>query len=195
MKICPSVYNPIIYPILTKEKAIFMAKFIIILLVLYLIYYAGNIVYDLFIKKGNSINTEESDVFSIMEFEEQNRDDVTSVGIEDVENLNTPKSFNKREFPINEKPSEERQNIDVLRQRFESEQNIDSFDPSAVNQNNEEEEHQSEIHDDEEIESPKEDKVLAKKANKEMFDDFLNLAETLVQLVSNNNGHKVYNAS
>ena len=195
MKLRQLLYNPIIYPILSIEKTIFMAKFIIILLALYVIYYTGNIVYDLFIKKGNSLITEESDVFSITEFEEQNRDEVTSVGIEDVENLNTPKSFNKREFPINEKPSEERQNIDVLRQRFESEQDIDSFEPSAINQNKEEEEYESEIHDDIEIESPKEDKVLAKKANKEMFDDFLNLAETLVQLVSNNKGHKVYNAS
>lgn len=195
MKICPLVYNPIIYPILSIEKTIFMAKFIIILLALYVIYYTGNIVYDLFIKKGNSLITEESDVFSITEFEEQNRTVVMTIGIEDVENLNTPKSFNKREFPINEEPSEERQNIDVLRERFESEQNIDSFDPTAINQNIEEEDIQSETPDDEEIESPKEDQVLAKKANKEMFDDFLSLAETLVQLVSNNKGHKVYNAS
>ena len=113
MKLRQMLYNPIIYPILSIEKTIFMAKFIFILLVLYVIYYTGNIVYDLFIKKSNSLITEESDVFSITEFEEQNRDDVTSVGIEDVENLNTPKSFNKREFPINEKPSQERQNIDV----------------------------------------------------------------------------------
>ena len=195
MKLRQLLYNPIIYPILSIEKTIFMAKFIIILLVLYVIYYTGNIVYDLFIKKDNSLITEESDVFSLSDFEEQNRSDVTTVGIEDVENLNTPRSFNKKEFPINDKPSQERQNIDVLRQRFESEQDIDSFDPSAINQNNEEEKYQSEIHEDEEIESPKEDKVLAKKANKEMFDDFLNLAETLVQLVSNNKGHKVYNAS
>lgn len=195
MKHWQLVYNPFIYPILSIEKIIFMAKFSIILLVLYVIYYAGNILYDLFIKKGHSLITEESDVFSLSDFEEQNRSDVTTVGIEDVENLNTPRSFNKKEFPINDKPSQERQNIDVLRQRFESEQDIDSFDPSAINHNNEEEKYQSEIHEDEEIESPKEDKVLAKKANKEMFDDFLNLAETLVQLVSNNKGHKVYNAS
>ena len=195
MKLRQSLYNPIIYPILSIEKTIFMAKFIIILLALYVIYYTGNIVYDLFIKKGNSLITEENDVFSITEFEEQTRDDITTVGIEDVENLNTPKSFNKREFPINEESSEERQNIDVLRERFESEQNIDSFDPSAINQNNEEEDIQSETPDDEEIESQKEDKVLAIKANRERFHDFLNLAETLVQLVSNNKGHKVYNAS
>ena len=195
MKLRQLLYNPIIYPILSIEKTIFMAKFIIILLALYVIYYTGNIVYDLFFKKGNSLITEESDVFSIAEFEEQNRDDVTMVGIEDVENLNTPKSFNKREFPIKDEPSEERQDINALRERFESEQDIDSFDPSAIKQNNEEKKYHSEIHDDIEIESPKEDKVLAKKANKEMFDNFLNLAETLVQLVSNNKGHKVYNAS
>ena len=87
MKLRQLLYNPIIYPILSIEKTIFMAKFIIILLVLYVIYYTGNIVYDLFIKKDNSLITEESDVFSIMEFEEQNRDDVTSVGIEDVTDL------------------------------------------------------------------------------------------------------------
>ncbi|MDN3607684.1 hypothetical protein [Kaistella yonginensis] len=172
-----------------------MAKFLIILLVLYVIYYTGNIVYDLFIKKGNSIITEESDVFSLTDYEEQNRSDVTTVGIEDVENLNTPKSFNKREFPINEEPSKERQDINALRERFESEQDIDSFDPTAFNQNNAEEESQSETSDNEEDESSKEDQDIAKKAIRERFFDFLNLAETAVQMVSNINGHKVYNAS
>ncbi|WP_417430052.1 hypothetical protein [Halpernia sp.] len=172
-----------------------MAKFSIILLVLYVIYYAGNIIYDLFIKKGNSIITEESDVFSITEFEEQNRGDVTTVGIEDVENLNTPRSFNKKEFSINIEPSKERQNIDVLRERFESEQNIDSYDLTALNQNNAEEDNHSETPNKEENESPKEDKNRVEKANRERFYDFLNLAATTVQLVSNNNGHKVYNAS
>ncbi len=172
-----------------------MAKFSILLLVLYMIYYAGNILYDLFIKKGNSLITEESDVFSLIDFEEQNRSDVMTVGIEDVENLNTPRSFNKKEFPIDTEPSKERQDIDVLRKKFESEQNIDSFDPTAFNQNNEEENNQSETPDYEYIESPKKNKNMAEKANRERFYDFLNLAETSVQLVSNNNGHKVYQAS
>jgi hypothetical protein len=195
MKHWQLVYNPFIYPILSIEKIIFMAKFSILLLVLYMIYYAGNILYDLFIKKGNSLITEESDVFSLIDFEEQNRSDVMTVGIEDVENLNTPRSFNKKEFPIDTEPSKERQDIDVLRKKFESEQNIDSFDPTAFNQNNEEENNQSETPDYEYIESPKKNKNMAEKANRERFYDFLNLAETSVQLVSNNNGHKVYQAS
>lgn len=182
------------YPILSPQITFFMAKFLMILFFLYVIYYAGNIVYDLFIKKDTSTETEESDVFSITEFEEENRGDITNVGIEDVENLNTPKSFNKREFPINEEPSEERQDIEVLRKRFESEQNIDFFDPTVLNQINRDTDNHSRTLENEEREIPEKETKMEEKATKEKFYDLLNLAATTVQMISNNNGHKVYNA-
>lgn len=171
-----------------------MAKFLMILFFLYVIYYAGNIIYDLFIKKGTSTKTEESDVFSITEFEEQNRSDITNVGIEDVENLNTPKSFNKRVLSIDREILDERQDIEVLRERFESEQNIDSFDPTVINQINRDRDNHSRTHENEEIEIQKKDIKMEEKATREKFYDLLNLAATTVQMISNNNGHKVYNA-
>ncbi|MDP2455234.1 MULTISPECIES: hypothetical protein [unclassified Kaistella] len=178
-----------------------MTKFLIILLALYILYYIGNMVYDLFVKKESTLVTEEIDVFSLVEFEEQNRDAVTTVGIEDVENLNTPKSFNKKEFPIDTEISEEREDIEVWRRRFESEQNIDSFDLDAVEsevvhnviddvtpiENNE-----PELMDQVSTEDPNQ---ILRKINKKQWYQMLNDAESTVQMISNTNGHKVYQAA
>ena len=193
------IFNPII-DFQSLEKLLNMTKFLIILLTLYILYYIGNMVYDLFVKKESTLVTEEIDVFSLVEFEEQNREAVTTVGIEDVENLNTPKSFNKKEFPINTEISEERKDIDVWRQRFESEQDMESFDSGSVKseglhnltdvvtatENNEPEMMDQVISDD--------TNQILRKINKEQWYQMLNDAETTVQMISNTNGHKVYQA-
>ena len=155
-----------------------MTKFAAIVIALYFLYYAGNMIYDLFLKKDFTVKNEETDEFSLMEFSEEYRDDVKDIGIEDVENLNMPNSFTKRElapFPIEE--SEERQDMDYWREKFESEQNIDSF-----HQNNEV------------IPSSSNEKMdsTPNKTNKDKWHQLLNLAETSVQLISNNDGHKIY---
>lgn len=194
------IFNPIIH-YQSLEKFLNMTKFLIILLALYILYYIGNMVYDLFVKQESTLVTEEIDVFSLVEFEEQNRDAVTTVGIEDVENLNTPKSFNKKEFLIDTEISEEREDIEVWRRRFESEQNIDSFDVNPVEsevvhnviddvtptENNE-----PELMDQLSTEDP--NKIL-RKINKEQWYQILSDAESTVQMISNTNGHKVYQAA
>ncbi len=193
------IFNPIIH-YQSLEKLLNMTKFLIILLTLYILYYIGNMVYDLFVKKESTLVSEEIDVFSLVEFEEQNRDAVTTVGIEDVENLNTPKSFNKKEFPVDTEISEERKDIDVWRQRFESEQDMESFDSGSVKseglhnltdvvtatENNEPEMMDQVISDD--------TNQILRKINKEQWYQMLNDAETTVQMISNTNGHKVYQA-
>lgn len=194
------IYNPVIH-YQSLENLLNMTKFLFILMVIYFLYYAGNMVYDLFLKKESPLVTEEIDVFSLVEFEAQNREEVTTVGIEDVENLNTPYSFNKREFPINSEISEEREDIEVWRQRFESEQDMDSFDSGSIN---------TEIENkaaDELIDTENNEPVLLKientedeanqirrKANENKWKQLWNDAETTVQMISNTNGHKVYQA-
>ena len=182
-----------------------MTKFIIILLALYALYYVGNIFYDLFLKKESAVNSED---FYQLDFEELNKTEVTTIGIEDVENLNTPKSFTQREFPIETTLSEERQNMDHWRERFESEQNIDSFDDEKMIEPTEEkivedselkfeEKLDSVIIDDERIQNQQYIAVnlAIKKLNSDRWKKMLNLAETNVQLIKNINGHKVYNTS
>ncbi|QOW09832.1 hypothetical protein Q73A0000_06910 [Kaistella flava (ex Peng et al. 2021)] len=185
-----------------------MTQFIIILLALYALYYVGNIVYDLFLKKESAVNSEENEDFYHLDFEELNKTEVTTVGIEDVENLNTPKSFSQREFPIETTLLEERQNMDHWRERFESEQNIDSFNAKKLIEPTEEkiiedselkfeEKLDSVIIDDERIQNQQNDEVnlAIKKLNSDRWKKMLNLAETNVQLIKNIDGFKVYQSS
>ena len=193
------IFNPIIH-YQSLEKFLNMTKFLIILIALYFLYYIGNIVYDLFVKKESTLVTEEIDVFSLVEFEEQNRDAVTTVGIEDVENLNTPKSFNKKEFPVDIEISEEREDIEVWRQRFESEQNIDSFD-SGILETVGDDNNLDEVIGTERSEADLRDEADSianqnlRKINNDRWYQMLNDAETTVQMISNMNGHKVYQAA
>lgn len=209
MKTWIPIFNPVLY-YYSLEKLLFMTKFLIILIALYVLYYIGNIVYDLFIKKESTLVTEESDVFSLAEFEEQNRDDVTTVGIEDVENLNTPKSFNKKEFPVNNDLSEDREDIEVWRQRFESEQNIDSFESGILANEKEEiasvkiiEENSNDEGgtEDEDVDDHNDntDKSLEaaniqvpRKVDNAQFREMFNQAETIVQTIEHEDGRKVF---
>lgn len=209
MKTWIPIFNPVLY-YYSLEKLLFMTKFLIILIALYVLYYIGNIVYDLFIKKESTLVTEESDVFSLAEFEEQNRDDVTTVGIEDVENLNTPKSFNKREFPVNNDLSENREDIEVWRQRFESEQNIDYFESGILankeeeiafvkiieensnNQGDTEDEDANDHNDNTDKSLEAANIQLPRKVDNAQFREMFNQAETIVQTIEHEDGRKVF---
>ena len=76
-----------------------MLKYSLILLGAYLLYYAGNIVYDLFLKKEKTLHTDATEEFSLADFAESESLPPSSIGIEDVENIRTPKSFLKTEIP------------------------------------------------------------------------------------------------
>lgn len=228
-------WTPIFNPILhyhSLENLLIMTKFLVALLALYVLYYIGNIVYDLFFKKKSTLITEEVDIFSLAEFEEENRADVVTVGIDDVENLNTPKSFTRKEFPIDIEQSGERENIEVWRQKFESEQNIDQFNSESVagkilddvsgedheldvaeqvdiegrgddledvlttiyQVENEDEIEQEEIEFSEEKRVERATQIL-RDSSRELWFRLWGEAETMIQLVSSENGHKVYNVS
>ena len=149
-----------------------MIKFSVLLLTAYVLYYAGNIIYDLFLKKAPNTNQEESEVFSLSDFTDK-KEDPKVVGIEDVENLNTPQSFTKKEIiPKSSSEDEERLSLDELRQRFESEQDLDDISDSKPEKKKE---------------TPKE--------KDSSWQNILNLSETMVQLVSNIDGHKVYQST
>ena len=186
-----------------------MTKFIIILIVLYIVYYAGNIIYDLFLKTNSIIKTEDNQEFSLVDFEEENRSNVKIVGIEDVENLITPKSYNKKQFPIETVFTEERQNMDHWRERFESEQNIDSFEEDEPLQENVDDQNEKEIEvqskDIIEPEIENNEWVQNQKnaadiqaiilANSNIWKKKMALAETTVNVVDNMKGQKVYHSS
>lgn len=206
-----------------------MIKISLAILTVYLLYYAGNIVYDLFLKKDKKSNEDETEEFSLSEISEE-QGFVSSVGIEDVENLNTPKSFNKNPIQrdgINE-TTEERQDLERLRQLFESEQDLDESDFSKENlsetnsseietqPSSKEEQIQNELQEPEqeqesseqefsettveenpqtkEYVQPNQELSIQETPKSKDWKTMLNLSETLVQLVANHNGHKVYHS-
>lgn len=71
-----------------------MGKVILITGILYLLYYAGNIVYDLFIKKPIVVHNEnEGELISIGAILENESEPVKNIREEEVEDLDTPNSY------------------------------------------------------------------------------------------------------
>jgi len=174
-----------------------MLKYSFILLAVYFLYYAGNIVYDLFLKKEKTIHTDDTEEFSLADFAKSENLPPSSIGIEDVENIRTPKSFLKSEIPISKAQNtfEKNPDLEELRRRFESEQDIDGYDNddepvknttenTEVIQSKNNENHQNQIQE--------EQASSIQKSNKNKWHQLLNLAETSVQMISNNDGYKTY---
>lgn len=192
-----------------------MIKIFLIILAIYLIYYAGNIVYDLFLKKDSAAKEEEAQEYALTALTEQDKAEIKAVSIDDVEHLNTPNSFNtKEQFSSSEREPDEPHDLEHWRQKFESEQDIDAFETmSEMDENSTEKEiskyqpsEQEAIQRDEtkeflatpfekeentHSEHKKEDTVLKLK---QQFNQFLSLAETQVQVLSDRDGFKVYHS-
>lgn len=175
-----------------------MSKLLLVILAIYIIYYAGNIIFDLFFDKRNEVKSEEDDQFSIHEFEKENHVEAEIIGIEDVENLQTPDSFSKNNFtsPTDEN-TEQRQDLDYWRTMFEYEENIDEFGEA---EKIEKPQNNKSTHD---VENSDFENTIIRNDhfhrdnlhNEYNWFQLMNIAETTAQLISSTNGHKVYHSS
>jgi len=176
-----------------------MLKYSLILLGAYLLYYAGNIVYDLFLKKEKTLHTDATEEFSLADFAESESLPPSSIGIEDVENIRTPKSFLKSEIPTTQVQNtfEENPDLEELRRRFESEQDIDGFDNDdepVKNTTENTEVVQSKNNENYQNQIQEEQASSIQKSNRNKWHQLLNLAETSVQMISHNDGYKIYHS-
>lgn len=177
-----------------------MIKIITTIIAVYLLYYAGNMVYDLFLKKDNSGRPEETEEYSLMEFSEKDKNEIQQVGIDDVENINTPSSFNKKDLSSDSQDEQDEiRDLEHFRKKFESEQDIDDFNtaPQIIEKSveinkNETADLDSIQTQDGQHEENKETNSLNRYSYHQQFKNFLNLAETNVQVLSNRDGYKVY---
>ena len=176
-----------------------MLKYSFILLAVYFLYYAGNVVYDLFLKKEKTVHTDDTEEFSLADFAQSESLPPSSVGIEDVENIRTPKSFLKSEIPTAQAQNtfEENPDLEELRRRFESEQDLDGFDndEEAVKSTTENTEAiQSKNNENHQNQIQEEQGLSIQKSNRNKWYQLLNLAETSVQMISHNDGYKIYHS-
>lgn len=169
-----------------------MIKISLCILAVYLIYYSGNILYDLFLKKERETYKEETEEFSLSEISEHYESSVMNIGIEDVENLNTPKSFNKNPIRFDKiEGKNERPDLEYLREKFESEQDLDEPVENKTENTKDFPSKNEDIQSSVQMESAS----SIQKSNKDKWHQMLNLAETSVQLIANNDGYKTYQST
>ena len=150
-----------------------MIKLSLILVTIYIVYYAGIIVFDLFFQKEKVIITDISEEFSLVDIQKE----------EDVEPMITPKTFEtKAEFF--ETSSDAEADIEDLRKKFEAEEELEKT--SAI----------SELINEEKEIVPKqeENEETEKQQNNADWKSLMKLSETSVQMVANYEGQKVYHS-
>ena len=157
-------------------------KFIPIILGLYFLYYVGMVIYDLFLKKEKIVEAENSEQnYSISDFAQQNKEIPVVVGIEDVENIRTPKSYEEIQEPFLS-ATDENQDIEKLKSKYEDENKLDE-EEMEIAENKIEPEVQTEN---------KNPSIADKPISNLKIKDILNHINTKVKMVANYDGQKVY---
>ena len=157
-------------------------KFIPIILGLYFLYYVGMVIYDLFLKKEKVVEAENSEQnYSISDFAQQNKKTPVVVGIEDVENIRTPKSYEEIQEPFLS-ATDENQDIEKLKSKYEDENKLDE-EEMEIAENKIEPEVQTEN---------KNPSIADKPIANLKIKDILNHINTKVKMVANYDGQKVY---
>ncbi len=151
-------------------------KFIPIILGLYFLYYVGMVIYDLFLKKEKVVEAENSEQnYSISDFAQQNKETPVVVGIEDVENIRTPKSYEEIQEPFLS-ATDENQDIEKLKSKYEDENKLEEEEMEIAEEQTEN----------------KNPSIADKPISNLKIKDILNHINTKVKMVANYDGQKVY---
>lgn len=175
-----------------------MTKFTLAVLTLYILYYSGNIFYDLYFKKTPEKNKPDAEeLFSVSDLAEKDHPEITQVGIEDAETLNTPSSFtsNYAEAESLRNP-ENLTDLEALRVKFEQEEELLDEDFTGLDKINTSENVATPEIIIEEAEQPKPAPTVqdSDQQRERKFREMLNLAETTVQVLDIN-GIRTYQSS
>ncbi len=191
-----------------------MGKVILITGILYIFYYAGNVVYDLFIKKPFVVHNEnEGEVISLGAILENESEPVKNIREEEVEDLNTPDSYQLDDEELLFSNNDQNNH----KERFEEENEIEQFSNADIIKETSTENMNPQTEDTETLEEKEERKSFLSKlgsaigiSEKEIFstskeiiptklsdEAFRNFFEKANQhiVISNNNGQNFYKSS
>lgn len=157
-----------------------MGKFTLAVIIAYILYYAGNIIYDLYIRKEKVVETNETTEFVMEDVSNQQNEYIQNITIDDVENIRVPQSLDGLDGE--ELDFEEPKNLEDLQKKYEDENNLDE-----VEQN---------VSDNLQEQIAEEKKSIADRPIKNLdLKNILNDLKTRVKMVANYDGQKVYNIS
>ncbi|MCO7354026.1 hypothetical protein [Riemerella anatipestifer] len=163
-----------------------MGKFVLVVLIIYILYYTGNIIYDLYIKK-EKVEEVEEEVVTIEGIDTE--ENVANVEIDDIEEMATPKGFtNEEEYNIREgeqenefDEGEKERNILELEKKHKEESQLDSITKGQ------------EVAEKKVEEQPKLKTDFKRTPTPEEFRKIINDAESNVYIASEKEGHICYN--
>lgn len=154
-----------------------MGKSFLIIFGVYFLYYMGNILYDLFLKKEKIIETENNEQnFSLSELADLHQESPIYVEIEDVENIRTPQSFENESYDFLS-ANEEPQIMENLQKKYEDENQLEKIEHIETSQ---------------EKEVEKTTSIIDQPIKSLSIKDLLNDANTKIKMVANYDGQKVY---
>ncbi|MBB4807266.1 hypothetical protein HNP38_002570 [Chryseobacterium defluvii] len=178
-----------------------MGKVFIVTGILYLLYYAGNIVYDLFIKTPVVLRNEnEGEVISLGSIRDETPADITHVSEQETEDLNMPGSYT---FSDEEELfSDDDNESGLIQVRYEEEKAIDNYNTEAepaIEEKNEQKlsflsRISSSLNIKEQDVQSKETEILPPSISDEVFRNFFEKASRHI-VVSNENGQNFYKSS
>lgn len=167
-------------------------KLIGCIFILYLLYYVGMIIYDLFLKKGKEVKeTEDLEEFSLQDIADREQEAIKHADIDDVENITLPQSYEihselDEEFAKELNVIQNEQKLKELENKFKENEELENL--SVV---------ETTIKESENTQTENSQKVELSEAKKrkQMFKDIINLATTSIQVVENEDGYKVYKST
>ncbi|OCA69112.1 hypothetical protein BBI01_18050 [Chryseobacterium artocarpi] len=173
-----------------------MGKVLIITGLLYLLYYTGNVVYDLFIKKQIvSKNEQDGELISLENIIEEIPPSLTTINEDEVENLNLPSSYDYDETELSNYDDES-----FTRHQYEEEQEIDNFYVKEQQEEDGQEVRQSflsslsSVIGSKNSEASPEKEIIPTVISDEMFRNFFEKASKHI-VVASESGHSFYKSS
>ena len=190
-----------------------MGKVILITGILYLLYYAGNLVYDLFIKKPIVVtNQNEGELISLGSIMEIEPEPVKNIREEEVEDLDTPNSYQLDDEELLLSGNDQNNHKDRYEEENEIEyfSNADNQKPNTQDLNPQTEETKtleeketkqsflskigSAIGISEKETTPKSKEIIPAKLSDEAFRNFFEKANSHI-VIGNDNGQNFYKSS
>lgn len=181
-----------------------MGNIYLFILIAYVLYYAGQIIYDLFFLKDKNLAIEsEGELVSI----QREPPDLKNVGIDDIEDIEVPSSYDVDDSQLSDVDEEEPSNYDIeaIRKSYEEEEELNKYSEAEIleDQNMEKSNHDKKqlasqllsnlnIANEQIISSKTE--VVPVMSDTD-FANFLTEASNHVVMASNTNGHKVFKSS
>ena len=182
-----------------------MGKVLLFILGAYVLYYVVNIIYDLFFANQKAAaHQDEGQLVSMNKDDEP--PDIKRFGIDDVEEVEVPKSYVVDEVELyedNDTPTN--YDAEAFRTNYEEEAELEKYSSSQPEKQLLEQENQEKklivSHLLNGIRTPTEKfisntkEVISNALDTDKFDDFLNIANQHVVLTSNIDGHKVFKST